>query len=269
MGSTMRRKRSPTSLSSVVQLLGLASTTSALSLANFQVITSSAIPTSCIVAYNSPIEGCATRDFTNGNQCSATCVNGLAETQSNVLSICDGLNVNPQSLLGLTLLGQLLDTLCPGSTTTTTVRVTVRPSTTIPSFTTTSRLITTTPVIFTSARTTTASTAIASTATVSAPPISTTIVNTVPTTTTEPLPASTQQQTSQTTTAQTTATAFQTTQATNGQQNTSPTSQDISRPTTGGGSPFDTVIQNGAPGLTTIRSTGATLVAVGVVLVLL
>lgn len=125
-----RGKRSQRGPLRLALLLTWASTSSALSLASFQIITSGTVPAPCIVAYNSVIPDCVTQDFTNGNRCSAACVSGLTSTATTVTAICGGLIVNPNSLLGLTLSGNLVGRLCPGNTvqTTKTVTQTVRTS---------------------------------------------------------------------------------------------------------------------------------------------
>ncbi|KAI0104905.1 hypothetical protein F4776DRAFT_668754 [Hypoxylon sp. NC0597] len=110
-------------------MLAIASTTSALNLSQFQVITSNQIPKLCILAYQNEIEGCTRNDFTNGRQCSASCVKGLQQEQALIEAACGDLNVSPRSLLGIVLSGGLVDTLCPGFGTTT-VTKTVQPSST-------------------------------------------------------------------------------------------------------------------------------------------
>ncbi|KAK4189538.1 hypothetical protein QBC35DRAFT_513961 [Podospora australis] len=116
----------------------MASTASALSLNNFQVVTSSAIPISCILAYNSQIQGCRHTDFKRGSQCSAACVNGLVKVQSTLQDVCGDIRVDIASVLAQALQGNLVQLLCPASatspgiiTTTTTSRASSRaPATT-------------------------------------------------------------------------------------------------------------------------------------------
>jgi hypothetical protein len=243
------RRRSSRRPAGAAGLLALASTTSALSLANFQIITSNAIPSPCIVAYNSPIAGCSTTDFTNGNQCSTLCANGLLAEASIVEAICGGLEVNPQSLLGLTLDGKLLDTLCPGlNTGTTTVKVTVQPSTTKAASTTTldrtltttsSSIIRTTTTISSSTETT------SSTAIINAPS---------QTSSTTQASAVTTNTVSQTSSTSDTATSTTTTQEAGA--------------TRGGGSPFDTVVQNQATNLAMFSNVGTMAAVLGAVVLL-
>ncbi|KAH6661237.1 hypothetical protein BKA67DRAFT_654362 [Truncatella angustata] len=237
----------------VLGLLALASTASALSLANFQLITSNAIPSPCILAYNTPIAGCTTTDFMNGNQCSSLCINGLLEEASLVQAICGGLDVNAQSLLGLTLNNKLLDTLCPGSTVgTTTVRVTVQPSTS-------TRVASTTLSSRQTLTTTSSSAIVVTTATSSSTQtiISSSIISSVPSQTTS--------STIQTSTASTAAITSGTAQATS-IESTSTAAQPEA--TQGGGSPFDAVRQSRGICLGSTRST-QTLMAVLSIAVLL
>ncbi|OTA60365.1 hypothetical protein K449DRAFT_383823 [Hypoxylon sp. EC38] len=147
-----RRHRSRRRLLNFVPLLAIASTTSALNLSQFQVITSNQIPKLCILAYQNEIEGCTRNDFTNGRQCSASCVEGLQQEQALIEAACGDLNVSPRSLLGIVLSGGLVDTLCPGFGTTT-VTKTVQPSTTKGGFST----INPAPTTTTSLKTTKAS----------------------------------------------------------------------------------------------------------------
>ncbi|KAK4456342.1 hypothetical protein QBC42DRAFT_69016 [Cladorrhinum samala] len=95
----------------------------ALSLSDFQLITSSAVPISCILAYNSQISGCVTRDFIRGNTCSSECVRGLQKIQSTLQAACGDASIQSTSVLGQVLLGNLVNVLCPiggGGTRTTT-----------------------------------------------------------------------------------------------------------------------------------------------------
>lgn len=110
----------------VADLLAMASTASAMSLSNFQIITSSQVPLACILAYNAPILGCSNADFTSGNTCSAGCVRALQRIEDALASVCGDANVPSTSLLGQALSGGLVEKLCPSGQTTTTT--TSRPS---------------------------------------------------------------------------------------------------------------------------------------------
>lgn len=221
-------------------LLALASTTSALSLANFQIITSNSIPSPCIVAYNAQIAGCTQTDFTNGNQCSSLCINGLRAEATIVQAICGGLDVNAKSLLGLVLDGNVLETLCPGADSgTTTVQVTVQPSTSSKSTATTTSAQTLTTTSSAQETTTATSTSIQTTS-------STAIIDT------PSLVSSTTETTISTTTAdsQTTQATSTTSVATTATSAASTTTDSSTEPLKGGGgSPFDAVVQGRATNL--------------------
>ncbi|KAK3333308.1 hypothetical protein B0T19DRAFT_399003 [Cercophora scortea] len=70
-------------------LFYLASTASALSLKNFQLITSPDVSIGCILAYNAQIPICSPTDFTRGNSCSTGCVNSLTALQTTLQSVCE------------------------------------------------------------------------------------------------------------------------------------------------------------------------------------
>ncbi|KAI1828186.1 hypothetical protein F4861DRAFT_489068 [Xylaria intraflava] len=112
-------RRSPRRLAWLVQMLAIASTTSAVSLQDFQAISIAQVPSlSCLSAYGSTILGCARSDFQDGVQCSESCAQGIMQSQANIMTACRGVGVNDTSLLGLTLLGGLVDALCPNFLTT-------------------------------------------------------------------------------------------------------------------------------------------------------
>lgn len=102
---------------SVVSLLAMVSAASALSLSNFQLITSAEVPLRCIIAYDSPISGCSTSDFTQGNTCSTACKNGLQKIENTLTSVCGDANVPSSSVLGVALSGGLVGLLCPSGET--------------------------------------------------------------------------------------------------------------------------------------------------------
>ncbi|ORY69658.1 uncharacterized protein BCR38DRAFT_89718 [Pseudomassariella vexata] len=287
MTSPRRPLRRPRSLS---HLILLAPTASALSLANFQLITSNDVPSTCILVYDSQIPDCKASDFTNGNLCSADCVNGLAKTSSFINLFCSGVNVNSKSLLGLTLRGKLIDTLCP-SAQSTTLTVTVQPSTT-QGFTTP---IQTPPVTSTTLISSTTTAVIQPTTSIPSPPATTvasvpaTTQTSAPEQTTDRTTESTTQKTTEQTTAQTTVqTTAQTTKVTSAVTSAvtstvasshssaqSPTTQSEASSTTtlatevtGGGSPFDAVPAMGIRAVS-IGATKAILAAMGLGIILL
>ncbi|KAH6636382.1 hypothetical protein F5144DRAFT_591563 [Chaetomium tenue] len=93
----------------------MASTVSAIPLSKFQPITATTISLGCILAYNAEIPGCAISDFVAGNACSASCVRGLERVEANLASACDRTEVSEASVLGQALLGNLVELLCPGT----------------------------------------------------------------------------------------------------------------------------------------------------------
>ncbi|KAI1816216.1 hypothetical protein GGS20DRAFT_255689 [Poronia punctata] len=100
----------------LTQILIISSTTSAVSLQDFQRITIFQVPSlSCLGAYGNRISGCTRGDFDSQIQCSEGCAKGIQEEEANVIQACQNIEgLNPKSLLGLTLQGVLLDALCPG-----------------------------------------------------------------------------------------------------------------------------------------------------------
>ncbi|KAK4195570.1 hypothetical protein QBC40DRAFT_185523 [Triangularia verruculosa] len=84
-----------------------------LSLSDLQLITSNAIPISCILAYNSPIIGCQISDFRQGNPCSIACRQGIRRKEATLGEICSDVDVPVRTLLGLALQGLLEKVLCP------------------------------------------------------------------------------------------------------------------------------------------------------------
>ncbi|PSS13027.1 hypothetical protein M430DRAFT_43843 [Amorphotheca resinae ATCC 22711] len=85
--------------------------TSALSLANFQEITSISIPLTCQLTYDGQIPSCTVSDFENG--CSSTCQDSLELVAQSVSGVCSDVNVNPNTLLGIVKSGGILAALCP------------------------------------------------------------------------------------------------------------------------------------------------------------
>ncbi|TPX09445.1 uncharacterized protein E0L32_009333 [Thyridium curvatum] len=110
-----RRRRSPGLQSSLGCLLLLASTASALSLSNFQLIASSSVPLGCILAYNQPLEECSASDFAGGNQCSRSCQRSILKTQRTLQGVCVDVSAPTNTVLGQALKGNLLNVLCGGN----------------------------------------------------------------------------------------------------------------------------------------------------------
>ncbi|KAI1457120.1 hypothetical protein F4805DRAFT_201478 [Annulohypoxylon moriforme] len=255
-----RRQRPRRRLLRYVSLLTITSTSSALNLSQFQVITSNQIPKSCIKAYSSDIEGCTRNDFTDGRQCSSSCVQGLEQVQDVIDKACQDLNVSAKSLLGIVLSGDLVDTLCPGFDTTT-VTKTVQPSTTIPGFTT----INPAPAITSVDSSKTSSATSRKTTPTSEPTTivqSTTDQETPPPSTTSDSSSTLSSSSTNTTPTQNTAQSAVTSAA---QTTSSDDSSDDTDPTLGGGSPFDQPVESSGtalrPGFCTEALTAVIFVA--------
>ena len=90
----------------------------ALSLANFQEITSILIPISCQLQYDSQIPTCTVSDFENG--CSISCQSALNSMAARVSNACSDVSVNSNTLLGIVMNGGVVEALCPAETKTTT-----------------------------------------------------------------------------------------------------------------------------------------------------
>ncbi|KAI2612968.1 uncharacterized protein GGS25DRAFT_143678 [Hypoxylon fragiforme] len=127
-----RRPRPRKRFLNFMALLAVASSpiASALNMSQFQLITSGQISKRCIRAYQANIDGCKRSDFTDGHLCSASCVAGLQKAADTIEGACGDLSVTSGSLLGIILSGGVVNALCPGSPGTTTVRVTVQPTST-------------------------------------------------------------------------------------------------------------------------------------------
>ncbi|KAH8672688.1 hypothetical protein BGZ60DRAFT_283718 [Tricladium varicosporioides] len=97
----------------------------AVSLANFQQITSLLIPLTCQTAYDNEIPSCTVSDFQNG--CSSICVTGLKSQARSVTNACADVTVNANTLLGRVKAGGIVEALCVSvlSSTTSSAKVTV------------------------------------------------------------------------------------------------------------------------------------------------
>lgn len=94
--------------------MGAASATSAISLSNFTPRIEN-LPGDCQAVYTREISGCVAADFTTqGQRCSANCVNGLVEISKAVTQACGSVDVPETSIIGVFLLGQGIPALCPG-----------------------------------------------------------------------------------------------------------------------------------------------------------
>ncbi len=121
ISSDMRRKN-------ISVLLALPAA-NALSLANFQSITSVLIPIDCQLTYDNQIPSCTVSDFNNG--CSAVCIQGLNAIARSVSRSCDDVEVSSNTLLGIVMNGGIVAALCPilaKTSTQATISVTVQSS---------------------------------------------------------------------------------------------------------------------------------------------
>ncbi|KAM7202276.1 hypothetical protein V8F20_004443 [Naviculisporaceae sp. PSN 640] len=143
----------------------MATTASALSLANFQLITSAQVPLGCILAYNRQIPSCTNADFTRGRGCSQECAGAIFEVQENLQYICGDGDGSSTSILAQAMQGTLVDVLCPaaGLPTTTSSTITKITLTTVrPPRTTTSTERSESPSTSTSTSSSTTETPLAS-----------------------------------------------------------------------------------------------------------
>lgn len=104
-----------TSTLRLFDLLFLASAASAVSLSSFKLISSNGLPLACVIAYNTPISGCTNNDFTTGNTCSSTCIEGIETTEALINSACDQVDPGDNTILILAMNGRLVDALCPNN----------------------------------------------------------------------------------------------------------------------------------------------------------
>ncbi|KAI0526378.1 hypothetical protein F5B22DRAFT_155454 [Xylaria bambusicola] len=248
----------------LAQLLAIASTTTAVSLQDFQFITIIQVPSlSCLGAYGSLIPGCSRRDFKDGVQCSESCAEGVQEDQKRIIEACKHVDVNERSLLGLALQGGLLDALCPNFQATS-VTSTEKPTTTrtflTPSQTQETSTITSTPETLSTITTSTSESrdessttadTITSTSRTESATATTETPSDIDTTMTSVTP--TQTQNTETTPLMSSPTPTQTDDNDNGDAD----DNQPGRGSSGGGSPFDTVFIGGAE--TILRTTSSML----------
>ncbi|KAK3934933.1 hypothetical protein QBC46DRAFT_398670 [Diplogelasinospora grovesii] len=249
-----------------------ATTASALSLSNFQLITSSSVSISCILAYNTPIPGCSTTDFTQGNTCSSSCLSGLDKIQATLEAVCGSADVSPTSVLGQAISGNLVNLLCPsgdGGDGSTSTALQSRSSTQAVVIITTRSIGAFSPTP-TPTQTTTNTEPRQQTSSTSVDTITTSTTSTTqqPQQTEDTFTFSSTSTLAQSTTleVQTTATAQQTTGAQQS-NNTPAPSQTTAEPSLGGGSPFDTVVINGGSRQLMAKLSGA--LCLGLALLLL
>ncbi|CAK7216644.1 hypothetical protein SBRCBS47491_002897 [Sporothrix bragantina] len=135
-----QRGKSTPALTTVLLLAAIAPhAATALSLSNFQLITSSSVPINCLLAYNTQLAGCTISDFTqltsaarqrlrrgvdDTNTCSLACQAGISLAQQTIQTVCGASGISARagtgpatSVLGVALTGNLVGLLCGGSET--------------------------------------------------------------------------------------------------------------------------------------------------------
>lgn len=133
-----RRRRRTTYFGAFVTLI---STTSAVSLNDFQAVQDGVLPVACSLVYHAAIEGCTTADFSSRLSCSLSCVAGLGQTEDETQDQCAMVDTDSRalSLLYAAQRGSLILNLCVGNgfTLTPSSSTTIRTTATVPSLTTT------------------------------------------------------------------------------------------------------------------------------------
>ncbi|RKF57066.1 hypothetical protein OnM2_077004 [Erysiphe neolycopersici] len=92
-------------------IAALLPTTYAVSLSNFQRLSSQDMTKNCEDVYNSDIPFCSQSDFTES--CSGRCITGLYAIAEEVSSSCADIPVTANTLLGMVLSGEMVNVLCP------------------------------------------------------------------------------------------------------------------------------------------------------------
>ncbi|KAM5353962.1 hypothetical protein ACJ41O_000612 [Fusarium nematophilum] len=128
-------------------LMASSASTKSLTLSDFESITSSSFPETCVQAYDTPLANCVSNDFTGGKACSAACKDSVREAQIIIQQSCDGVSADSDSLLNRGQNGNLVEVLCrdvdepqteqpepapaPAPPTTTTTTAAVQPTSTL------------------------------------------------------------------------------------------------------------------------------------------
>lgn len=84
----------------------------ALTLSDFESISSPNAPVNCVQAYDTPLAQCTPGDFTGGKACSAACKDSVKQTEVVIQQGCDGVTSNEESLLYRGQRGELVAVLC-------------------------------------------------------------------------------------------------------------------------------------------------------------
>lgn len=238
MAKHARVKRQGPRLSTIFTV---ASTTSAVSLNDLQPLESGILPTTCNLAYDTPISYCTTADFASGSRCSEVCEIGIRIIEHIIEDVCDDVDASRNSVLGFAQRGLLIQHACKGDD----VTLSQTTSTTAALITTTIPIVLTTPfpsssvAIPTSASTTHPVSSSQSTDTATATNSLTVSPSTSSTTPKQP--------TSQATTLQITTQTESSLSSSSSSTQTATTStssggQDKGESRGGGGSPFDTQV---------------------------
>ncbi|MCJ1375150.1 hypothetical protein MMC20_006384 [Loxospora ochrophaea] len=78
----------------------------------------------CNNAYNTPLAGCTSSDFTKGAPCSANCIASIETVDQLVIMDCEGAATDPKTLIGQILRGNGIRAICPNAAVTTAVQTT-------------------------------------------------------------------------------------------------------------------------------------------------
>ncbi|KAL2682715.1 hypothetical protein Neosp_007168 [[Neocosmospora] mangrovei] len=84
----------------------------ALSLSDFESISSPNAPVNCVQAYDTPLTQCAPGDFTGGKACSAACKDSVKQTEVVIQQACSSATSDEESLLYRGQRGELVAVLC-------------------------------------------------------------------------------------------------------------------------------------------------------------
>ncbi|KAH7173437.1 uncharacterized protein B0J16DRAFT_190785 [Fusarium flagelliforme] len=97
-----------------LSFLLMAGTASAgsLKLADFESIGDKSFPSSCVQAYDTPLEACTPNDFTGGKACSAACKDSVQRAQGFIQASCGDVSTDSESLLSRGQKGNLVAVLC-------------------------------------------------------------------------------------------------------------------------------------------------------------
>ncbi|KAH8801643.1 hypothetical protein F5884DRAFT_862339 [Xylogone sp. PMI_703] len=263
------RKRGGHSIFLALLLLPLAK---ALSLANFQEITSSGVSLACQLAYDAQIPTCQVSDFKGG--CSRGCEEALLGIANFVSLACVGTSASSKTLLGIVQRGGILQALCSASQQTTTTTTSAMETTTTSTQQVTSETSTTMMTTSSTSIVVTTTTRVTST-TSSTPLTSTTTSSQASTTSTTPITSSTTTSSTQSASdsvdvggGATSAETSSTSTSTSAKPSKTSSSQTQSNQNGGQGDPFDFVASDSGAErlLTSFKTTSMMLVVLAAML---